>query len=198
MVVHGIDDGLQILGTFDIRLQSQPGQLRPKPQQRRIQLPRRFEPRGRLQVIPSLGMCLQPATITGRVVPHDIRQREQAMVVPHALHQTRDIPLPVREDLRVELQLVVDAVGGIRGPASHQRGEMHHIVAALGDSPQMAGPCVRIPADKLGQHGEDGQCVNGEGVIVDGQSGCHVDVVCGCPGFFRGACFWISLGLCLC
>ena len=78
---------------------------------------RRLEVRRVAHVVRAVRVLQQPLALVGRVVQHEVGQRQYLPVVSHPLHELADISERVRAkrraEVRVELALVLQAVAGV-------------------------------------------------------------------------------------
>ncbi|KAF9406571.1 hypothetical protein HW555_013102 [Spodoptera exigua] len=149
-----------------------------QPRQQRVQQRRGPQVRAVAAVVRGLGVLAQPRRLVGRVVQHDVAdgqhlrtRRSSASLtcrplwpleahLPLGAHLGDDV-LDVGEgglaagvgpELRVEAQLVGDAVAGARRAQLLHGREVQHVVARLARHPQRALPARERP-EALGQHG---------------------------------------------
>ena len=124
-------------------------------------------------IVGALRVLLEPLALVGRVVEHEVGERQHLPLVPHLLHELahvfKRVALQHRAEVRVQFELVTEAVAGLGRPQLLQGGEVDHVVARLLRHPQSVLP-LRERAQELGEHRLACHCVEGQlGVVLTGQ-----------------------------
>lgn len=136
-----------------------------------VQCVRRPQMWGVDHIVDALRMIHYPLALIGGVVEDQVRQRQDLPLILHELHQLFHVVHGVLAlavggaKHRVQLQLVLDAVRGVRATKFLQRGEVDHIVARLLGHLQTAAPIGEL-SQGLGQVGLAADAVQGEPLII--------------------------------